>query len=600
MGDDAIRPQPGKSGCLKWTCGCLACAAVLAIAAAGVGWYLLSRWTPGKTGWENLPPDTVVAFEAHDVKGLMSAFARDEGAAALADGALRGFQRLADENGIRLDRDLREALREANGGLSWLYTLAFPNYVALGARGFDEEDAFAVVTPPKWFAWLAGAAFAEGAVEEIAGGSGISGFIAFRDGFVVAGLNEEIVRHVLDNWDAKAAPLGARAGRTEPYCMVALRTGTDAPDAADKPVAEPPAGDDAGPFLSGGLAGNFTLEDPFAAPAPQEKANAAARYQALALAGDAAWRVWFEKTDADAPIPANAFVGGVEEDVGTDALRVALPDASDLEVAARTPKGAPEQWAAALEGAFRSSAPHVRLGGEWLRGAWLGRAGGEFTLLASRPAANGNAPYPPMPVVGLGWNPDADHEPGESAVLFADALEAWMDALVAPGGPLPAAVAASIRCQAAADRRSGSVTIPPVLANGAKPVWKFVGDGASATGWMATDPSGVPSESVLEKLAVRTMPVPEDDRALAAANWDMSPAFIDATEALVADRVAQLPEGWFEGRALDKKTLGEIADWARTILSAYPKGAFRAAAWPEKGRARAKAEIPFGTAPKRK
>lgn len=565
MGDDAIQPAARRSGCFRWTCGCIVIAAALPLLAAVACWWAISGWTPAGSAWEHLPPDAIFAFEANDVGGLLKTAGGDPGAVSLAAAVLRRYQRFLEEHRIPVEPDLAQTVYDWNESLAWLYTTFFPNYMLIASRSFAPDDTFLIVQPPRWFAWTAGAAVKEGEVQEIADDEGNRVFIAFHGEFVVAALNAAIVRHVLDNWPARTAPLGNTAGTDGPYCMIAYRSG---------PGESARVGEGTGdaPFLSGGLANNFVApRDPFAPPAA---APAGSRFQALVRAGSAGWNIHFETADAAMPLPPESFAEHMDAAFDAETPDAILPDASDVELALKVPEEYVEKLA-------------EMTGDDWLRHGWLERAGGTFTLLAARPAVEKETeaaalPYPPLPVVSLGWTLRSLHAP----TPFANFLEESLEKLRARS-PLPEkASRALLHSEAAPDKLSGALTVPEVLVNGAKPVWKFFVETIPPTGWMATDPAGLPDESLLNRLAVRKLPEPAAGRAAAAANWDMSRVFIDAAAEVAVDRLSQIPDG--------REDFEQLVQFARTLFTVYPRGTLRADINMEARAAQGRAFVPFG------
>lgn len=553
MGDDALLPPPKPSGCLRRSCGCVAGAAALLLVAAAALAYALSGWTPGRGAWNRLPGDTLFALEANNVERLLEAASEDAGALSLAGAALRAHREFLIARGVPAEQDMATTLHNLGRSLSWFHTVIFPNYVLLGARSPDAADMFLVMQPPRWFAWTAGAMAPEGRVDEIADDEGNRVFAAFRDGFVIAGLNRDIVGHVAENWDGQAMPFGERAASAEEtargaaYCAVAAR----------REEAAAVAG---APFLSGGLAGGFARRETTAPAAPGEK-----RFLAVASPGDGGWNVRF------------AAGGAAELPDGGEAPEVRLPDASDLEAAARV---TPEAVRAA--GAFVAEKVPPEWGGDWLRHGILDRAAGAFTLLASRPVAVASGdgseepPYPPLPVVRAGWSLGSSMAPAP----FANFLRIFVDGL-----PVEAA-RSLVSLTVAEDGLSGEVSLPGVFANGARPAWRFLTDAPPMTGWLATDPAGLPDAGVVSRLAANRLPAPADGRASVAVNWDMSRAFIEAAEAVVADRAAQ----W----GGDGVGAARAARALRRFLTAYPRGAAEADVAIEKHEARGRAFVPFG------
>ncbi len=595
MGDDALRPAPGRSGCLKWSCGCLAVAALLSLIVLITGWYALSGWTPAGTAWENLPPDTAFAIEIHDAESLLETIAADPGALSLANALLRAYRVLHGGRGVPAKEYLPGTAYEYLKSLSWLYTTFFPNYILFGALASSAGEAFLIVQPPRWFAWTAGAAAEEGAVEEISDGRGTVVFIAFVGRHVVLGLTPDIVRHVVDNWKAASAPLGKDAGCDSPYVMVAARGGEDIPRVPDAAPGEAagaePGGGGGAPFLSGGLADNFAPPAPFAPPAGEAPApaRAASRFQAIATAGENGWNIAFASSADAAPFPPAGFAGRGGGG-GADSPAVVLPDASDLELALRLPKAALERLKDRAAGALPP-----RFGGDWLTRGWLDGAGGMFTVLASRPPAAageaGQPPYPPLPLLRLGWDCDSPHAP-ES---FAQCLGEGLDALRASGGPLPQSIMqALVAYETAPDGLSGVVSVPPVFANGACPAWKFLPGASLSTGWMATDPSGLPDESLVRRLAVFGLPEFVGGHASAAVNWDMSRVFIDAVEAFAADRLSQLPDEWFAGFRGGSGDIVRAVHFIGRLFAAYPRGAVKADIDTVTHEMTGRAFVPFG------
>ncbi len=596
MGDDALTPPaPRRTGCLRRSCGCAAAMAVLLLVALVAGWHFLSGWTPGPGAWERLPKDTLFALEANNVETLLKAASEDAGAFSLAGAALRPYRDYFLRRGMPGDQEMPAMLYNMANGLSWIHALFFPNYVLAGARSARAEDAFAIMQPPRWFLWTAGAIAPEGRVDEIQEDGGDRWYIAFRDGFVLLGANREIVEHVLSGWDERPAPFGSSSpageggGSRKAYCLFAARKTAGAANAA----AEPSAG---APFLSGGLAGNFAARSD-AAPQPASATPAAARcFHALVSPAEGGWdiRLAYAAAGDAAPFADAAEGEGAPGDIH-------LPAQSDLEVALRL---RPETLRRIGERVSATIPPEY--GGAWLRNGMLDHAGGLFTLLASRPAkddadgaaadsgAGGAAPYPPLPVLALGWSIDSAAAPAafaDSLGGFVDRLRANFQRLLPPPARLPQSF---LRMETAEDRLSGTLSLPPVFANGARPAWRFLPETSPMTGWLATLPDGIPGESAVLRLAANSLPDPSAGHAAAAVNWDMSRAFIDAAAAVAADRLAQIPPEWLADSPATPDAIRSVLSFARQFFTAYPRGALTADADTERHEARARAFVPFG------
>ncbi len=561
MGDDTVRPAPQKRGCLKWFCGCLAVAALVCVAGLAAGGWLLSRWGAGRSAWEHLPAGTVFAVETHDIATLLKTLSSDPGAASLATALFRPLQTYFGERNIPVQADLPDMVLSWGRYSSWLHPLLLPNYLLCGAGDFNGGGMFFIVRQPRWISWTIGLAAAEGVVEEVADDEGTRAFAALRDGFLILGGNRDTVARVSDNWETRAAPLGKSAGRTDAYVMLAGRA-----DGKGDAAARDGAGD--GPFLSGGLADGFASRGAPAPAAPRAAPSAAGgaaggfRAQALVFPGEDGWRVRFGIVRAGASFDGQS---------GDPAGGVVLPDASDVEIALRA-----------------SSSVLARLRGNRLADCALDGAEGVFSLLASRPVEEGGGAYPPLPVVSFGWDLDPARAPEAWAARFAGALGGCIDRV-----PFPARSLLSL--ETAGDGVSGGVSVPPVVVNGARPVWRFLPRSTPPTGWIATDPSGLPEDSLVGRLAARGLAEPGEGRVAAAANWDMSRAFLDAAAAVAEDRLRQMPEAWFAGVPGGKKTAAPGIRAARQFFTAYPRGAARVEIDAETLEAKGGAFLPFGT-----
>ena len=576
MGNDAIRPTPKKSGCLKWAVGCLICA-VLLVAIAGVTlWYLFSRWEAGQSAWEHLPPEVSWAAEVHDVKGLLGGAVRDEGIYAILRSVNDELRPIMREFDIENEPDGLRSLVEGYSAFSPFYTTLLPNTAILGGVGAGSSEAFVIFQPPRWFSWFYGDT--GGVVQTVEIDRGDEIYLATMDGWAILAMERDTMDLVLESWRKKAAPLGARMTSRQPYLLMAgtdqnLVRGRMAKRRGNSPEALPPeAPDDS-------AAGHFMLRDPFAeAPLAgqhvgEENADPNLR---MALTSEAdGWQFWLELVPSEHFADGLSLAESVDAKVGGERPAVELPDASDMELSLRLPDDLFENMLNNLQDDFSpvdEGAPaYRRLGWRWFRNAWMGRAGGDFAILASRPVARTDGAYPPMPVFSLGWT-IADGVSGEEASRdFATALADWLDALQKPGeGPKQLElVGESLAYTITPEKNAGTIELPAVLVNAARPAWRF----NEGMGWLGTDPSGLPAPAVQRRIRLGTVRAPEAGELNAGGSWHLSRDFLDGLNAFVTDRLDSLPDSYFADMSRDdvRKNLRRI----HGVLTAFPKAAAR-------------------------
>lgn len=573
MGDDAIRPAPRKSGCFKWALGCLVCVVLVAGISALTLWYFLSRWDAGQSAWEHLPPEVSWAAEVYDVKGILGGAVRDEGIQALLRNINEELRPLLRELDAGTDPDGIRSLVDAYATLSPFYTTVLPNAGIIGAIGSNSGEAFAILQPPRWFSWFVSGE--NGVVQTIDAQDGDVVYLTTMDGWALIALDRDTIDLLIEAWPKKAAPLGAGMASQQPYILIAdadqrivqkrvlsrKKQGTQ----AEAPLPTTPSGP-----------GHFMLRDPLAEAPLAVEAEEEDSYLRMALTSEAdGWLFRLEMVGSAHFASASSLIESIDAELGADRPAVALPDASDMELTARLPQDLFENFLENLQDDVEpvgdNAPPYRRLGWRWFNDAWMRRAGGDFAILASRPAARTEESYPPMPVFSLGWTLADPSQATDAAKSFSVALTEWIDAMKASGMPtwLQSAGDSSVGYTVAPAGDAGVVELPPVLVNAAQPAWRF----NKTMGWLGTDPAGLPDLTVQERIHLDAVKAPAPGEFNAAGSWDLSRDFVDALHAFIADRLESLPDKYFT--AISREEMRKNMQRARSILVAFPKAASR-------------------------
>lgn len=579
MGEDAIRAEPRSSGCLKWTCGCLACVVVVGGLGAVVLWYFLARWNPGDSAWDRLPPSTVVAVEAHDIKTLLKHSLADKGMQAILEHAAGALPSQAGPEQVDT-KDLFEELTTLHRRFEPFFTLIAPNTILFGIGGADEDDIFVIFKPPAWMGWFFG--FSEKSGVGTHGDKHEQFHYSMLDGWFIASESEAMVREVVDNWKSGGKPLGAAFGGKDAFlaCAMLKKGGGLTGD------APPPAEDEASLGLMFG--------DPFAAAQPEAAAtaarDAAARFAILPSAEG-----WFILAEAAESLDGAGPLAASLEKLRTPDALPATPEGCDFSVAARIAPDVRDAWRSLLaeRAAVEPSTAHPNkaLAWRWLNEGWLANAQGDVAVLGMPPVPAAGAPYPPLPVVSVGWTIRDGVPPQTAGAVFSKSLTLWLDSLRSPGGA-PALQNLKNDIAYTVDGDSGVVELPAVAVNGARPAWRFPGDAGMPMGWLATDPAGIPGATAQGASDPSRLEPPDVGQVQIQANWDCREAFLDAWLALLLDRLETLPDSATE--TYDKDDIESALKTGKQALSAFPRGQIRAEYDAERRRAAAKIRIPPG------
>lgn len=564
MEDDVMPAEPRKSGCLKWTCGCLACGVVVVGLGAALLWHLLGRWNPGDSAWERLPPSTLLAVEVHDVKTLLGHVVNDQGMRAMLEYGARHASGPGGEGTLADTRDFLDEISTLHRRLAPVFTLIAPNTILFGFGGPDGDDVFVMFKPPALMGWHYG--FSE------KGGVGAYGdneepfHFAMKDGWLVASDSPDMVQEVVDNWDRGGAPLGAAVGGKEAFlaCAVAARR--------EKETA--PGGEASEDRVQEGL----MFGDPFAAAQPTAKEfavrNLGARF--AVFPSDAGWLVLADAAENLEHAPS--LLRSAEKPAAPDVFSMP-PEGFDFGLAARA---APDLRALALRRLAEdlevdpaTAHPNRALAWRWLNDGWLANAQSDLCVLGKPPAATGETAFPPLPVTSLGWVLRDGVSPRAAGEAFTDALTLWLDSLRSPGGPEPlqnlrGGIAYAVNRDGAAP--AGVVELPAVAVNGARPAWRFPDAAKPPMGWLATDPEGVPGDGKRETPDPTLLARPEPGQVLAAAAWDMRGEFLDAWLTLLLDRLGAMPDP--KDAEYDKEDVMTAIRAGKQVLAAFPRGRF--------------------------
>ncbi|MCD8350109.1 MAG: hypothetical protein LUC93_05785, partial [Planctomycetaceae bacterium] len=440
MGDVTETPLPPRRrrGCLRWTCGCLVVVLMLTIGGGYLLYRHLSSWQPGQSPWENLPASTLWAVEVHDFQSLVAHAAADPGFVSFLNAAtssLNPFFLSEDVEGH--PEDVLTTSLYMYEHLGFFYRMLVPNAFLVGGSGASLESTFIIIRPPVWVGYALGLT-GQATVQRLEDDE-TDIFYARNDGWLVLGLDRDVVQSVLDGWDAGALPLGPRADRRDAYIALGMRPEAAAASSSD---AEPDAGPD-----------HFAFADPFATLAtPAAAAEPGVRM--LVLPEAAAWRCFGEA------VPNGTWTSGTLSSLG-DALPEPTPlelSAFDLAFSARAAPDVAEtvrQWLEArVVTATGGAAPSLS---SWLKSGWLDLVGDEASLLVAAPVVK-DAPYPGLPVVALGWSVRESVPVRDAAERFALTLTAWTNDLRSSSSdPLLRGAAAGIQTTVEAGGMRGHI-----------------------------------------------------------------------------------------------------------------------------------------------
>ncbi|MCC8179978.1 MAG: hypothetical protein LIP23_03580 [Planctomycetes bacterium] len=536
----AAVPPPRRYGCLKLTCGgCVGVLALVCIAALAL-WFLLNRWEIGSTAWEHLPPSTVWALEFHDAKQLMNHAGSGERLSRL----VTNNQWLMDQLQACLDTltlDDEDAVRELRRGLrvfETVFTAVFPNIAGFGMGGENADQWFFYCRPPTWLRWLLRfGSFSSGNVEYLEDESIYCGMI---EGWLLVSDTRPILDEFIQHWSSGIKPLGSALKRRDAYVNIGFRS-----EQMRQISLAATRGNDAGQEIETTPPPLFA--DPFAdihQPPPEKPALHMVRMALYPL--ETAWRVSGTIETAVAESGAVEPNPILNDRTPLWTLGHSTGRLPDIRVGARLSEhqySALLAWLDSLSGrpAPEDSPPWKALGWHWLRHVWLDNANREFILTSRPPARQGRIDgVQPLPVTNIGWSL-ADHADAAAlAKQFDDSLNLLFQSITAPGGnPALQAIRQSIAYQSEVNSSggTGSLTMPPVLANAARPVWKIADTNGRGIGWLATDPTGLPSGRIDANFKddVNFFSNAAGNGAVIA--WDVTPEFLDAVKTIIHERL---------------------------------------------------------------
>lgn len=540
--------------------------------------YLFGGWNRDATPWSRLPPGTQWALHIHDAAALGKAAARDKGirsllssktslAEILDSGALPELPQQPASGAPKAI--VSPAIVAAYRYFGGFHRLIAPNSIVAGATFREPDAVFAIAQPTAWMRFLLKRG--KGKYSEIQTTTRFSEdevFYVEKDGWVIFSTIQEAVQEVLDGWNSGAVPMGEGSMRQDTHAYFAARSKPARISSAQTftPTVDAPAS-------------HFTLGDPFAvamsSTAPESglaqlNENDAYSCRILLQPESGGWLIsgdgGKEKRIADNP-PFDVCMKSAE---GYDVTMYAVMEASV--------KAALEEHVGSAfhESDVFDTQSLKTLAGKWLREDWLARAGNSWIGMARSPAVDqGTLPYPVLPVVTLGWKVKDTGEQyiAESAAAFGNGINRLIEALHSHvfTGSLQ-----NVRKMIDATwdgKRGGSVTVPPVAGNGARPVWRFTETGM---GWMSTDPEGLPLPEGEGTGALHSMEEPAQGHVSIVGGWHTSDAFVESVIRVLGDRAEMaINSGSLKGigQQIDFDVVGRVG---RDVLACFPKGSFSA------------------------
>lgn len=581
MGDDAILAKPRKQRRLARGCGCLFLIALFLLCCGGGLFYFLSRWESGDTAWERLPAGTVWACQAHDLKTLLHAAARDPGASRLL---LKGRAAL----NARLTHSKRDAasnsdVMEAYRRFGWLHTLVAPNSLVIGALAPEREKTFLVFQSPAWLRILGTFAGwdSDTVVEQNDDDTGLTFYFTPHEGWIIFAMDPGIIRTVLDGWDAGAMPLGNMPGGEGAHLFFAKRTA----HSDSNPLPSTP-GDLQSPT-------HFTFADPFAQTAGKGKNDTrddGLATRLLVHPADAKWNIYGEVNGAGVFDSEGWTALGGGSPIGEAFMTKADRSPYDVMISARLSGESMDElltFFRSERGSLPQPTTTVR---RWLSESWLQNSGDSWTFLARPPAAQPELPYPSLPWLALGWSISDGIDPEAASSQFAQGMTQLVESFTASGdSPLRHAASGAFSISQT-DAHGGVVAMPPVAVNGARPSWRFLTADMPPYGWVASDPGAIP-----EKAAAVTPlpPQPESGHVEMAGEWGFSKEFVESVAAVAEDRMRNLAAL----RPVGDRSHERLESALRVFIecaSAFPRGSARVNLDTVNRRIRLAAEIPHG------
>ncbi len=553
---DQQTPPARSGGCLKWGCaGCLGLVLIplLALVAA---WFYLSRWDTRDSAWNHLPPSTVVAMEIRDIRGMLQHSLQDPALISLIG---RYSAKLGAELSTlpNLDyvpsRDGREWI-ELYRYFGFLHTAIAPNLALVGMT--DTDDLFILAQLPAWTGWTLNAED-EGKIflwEQ-------DDYIFHLDGWIGIAESSEVLKQVLDSWDANSLPLGPPQIDPGPSILLAGKMFDKTPD-----QAKPPAEQADTPLMLG---------NPFAAAEPEPAFGSIFRFSLRPQgkgwhgAGFASWEMPLEQ--AESLIRNPPLIDST-----------AWPDIPALD---KPVQMAGHVNAEALVDLFERLEHRLPELAEKL----VYSMRGDVVLTVDAPLFED--PYIlPAPVCTLGWAAQSKN----AAENIADELAKTV-AAIHTRGPNQTEMASAFLAEAIrvdflnqADGHGMAVLLPPELANAANPTWFVQPDTEPPSLWLATDPSGLAWRGQMQSALGKTE---ESTAAIrAACGWKMTEKFRTGLYAMVQDRISLLPPDtlpWGEQAAMANELV-------KAALTLYPQGELRMAIGTDKNQIQLLVDVPFG------
>lgn len=572
-GEHTERPS---SNFWKFACGGCLLVVMLFVVACIVIWYSLKRWDVGESAWERMPPSTYLAVEVHDLKSVFSQGLKDPGLRSLLNKTSRRLEDIMAETSGQGQQDFARSLNEmveTMASAESFFTMLAPNIATVGACTVadDDDDAiFVFFRPPMWMR-ISIDVSADGSIETIEESGSDVLYIFTMEGWVVIATTRELAEEILAHWDARALPLGPGPGSREAYLSLAVRA---APEAGQPAVASPPADADNQPGATGP---SVMFNNPFSsdggepAEAGGEKTGDddpfAARFILYPVGNG--WTVHGELRGADSVL-SSALPELVKQRFPGEGGYLAPSPDTEVEGVL---KAAPEVVAAEKRRLEELSRTGVETGDDrreafwaWLYAGWLANADGDIALSGKKPVAGYADGVPPLPVFTAAWRVTPPLDAEGAARQFGDSFAAMLEAMARnDDSPLASAVRDSIVYAPRDDAEGpgGMVTIPPVIANSARPTWRFPVAASPAMGLLSSDPSGITA-----KLPDwNALPVPAAKQVRARLSWNMSSDFREGLYACVKDRLETMPAFTEE----DDDTL-ENLELLRNYFTAFPRG----------------------------
>ncbi len=596
MGDDAIQcdnyqsPQPParkrrRGDCLGWTCGCLAGLAVIVVTIGLLFGLLLNRWDTGESAWENLPPGTDFAVEVHDLRNILRRGFADPGLLRILDKHYLAFQQsLAILEGRQFasqDLDSLHHIAANYRRFGFLHRIFLPNNAVLFGSVRHPGETGLIAQAPVWLRWL----FYFDDPGQIRlfedADAGTHFYYTHRDNWLILGLSEEILKDTLDHWDSRAKPLGPRVDGDAARVYAAVRPESGGGDAMD-------GGNGAVDSAAVGEPGHFAFADPFAAATAEigklEHEEKLDHYRLLIRPMQPEFDGWGVYGEAGGRELFTAS-GKLMETVAAK-LRGMVPQLqymADFSAFFRVAPDVMEAWRIksarlARDASFSEDRYRSDLAWKWLHDTWFAKMNGDGWLGVKAPVLPKELIYPPLPVVTLAWGLRDGEDAGQTGKEFNQALDRWLGgarSLAGPGSELRDSEHFGAHFHDNSEGVGGELRLPPVMVNGARLVWQFYR--SDRTGWLATDPAGLPAKAGELNWPSGSRPEVDDGCVATVGSWRVTPVFMDSLADWFRDRYATLPPKRRLVKA-DAEKLDDLADHAREFFQSFPTGSFGASA----------------------